>query len=249
MRLQKYLADAGLASRRAAEGLIISGRVMVNGETVARLGTQVDPAADRVAVDGKVIRAQRKLHVALNKPKGYLCTRADPQGRRTVGQLLPREWSNLYPVGRLDRDTEGLLFLTNDGGFCLRMTHPRYGVRKTYLAEIEGRAPVDLVRRLVKGVTESGENLRAETARVLGFNESRSLVRLTLREGKYREVRRLFASLGIAVLALKRTEIGPIKLGELPSGKWRVLTPGEISRLQRDEDIAKLPPPRAPQKH
>jgi 23S rRNA pseudouridine2605 synthase len=198
-----------------------------------------------------VVRGRRKLHVALNKPKGYLCTRSDPQGRRTAGQLLPREWSSLYPVGRLDRDTEGLLFLTNDGEFCLRMTHPRFGIRKTYLAEIEGRAPVDLVGRLVKGVTDDGERLHAETARVLGFTESRSLVRLTLREGKYREVRRLFGALGLAVLSLKRTQIGPIKLGELPTGKWRVLTTDEINRLLRDDST---PPPRqrapaAPQKH
>ena len=157
MRLQKLLADAGLASRRAAEELIRAGRVTVNGETVTRLGTQVEPTADRVTLDGKAVRAKRRLYVALNKPRGYLCTKADPQGRRTVGQFLPNEWSNLYPVGRLDRDTEGLLFLTNDGEFCLRLTHPRYGVRKTYLAEIEGRAPADLVKRLTQGVTDDGE--------------------------------------------------------------------------------------------
>jgi len=234
MRLQKYLADAGLASRRAAEELISAGRVAVNGEIVIRLGTQVNPEADRVTLDGKVVRAKRRLYVALNKPRGYLCTKADPQGRRTVGQLLPHEWSNLYPVGRLDRDTEGLLFLTNDGEFCLRLTHPRYGVRKTYLAEIEGRAPVDLVKRLTQGVTDDGDNLKAETAGVLDSSKTRSLVRLTLREGKYHEVRRLFTSLGIAVLALRRTEIGPIKLGELPLGKWRVLTADEVKRLLRD---------------
>jgi 23S rRNA pseudouridine2605 synthase len=254
MRLQKYLADAGVASRRAAEKLIVAGRVAVNDQTIARLGTLVNPASDRVTVDGRAIRERRKLHVAINKPKGYLCTKADPQGRRTVGQLLPREWASLYPVGRLDRDTEGLLFLTNDGAFCLRMTHPRFGVRKTYLAEIEGRAPTDLVPRLVKGLKDAGEQLRAETARVLGFDESRSLVRLTLREGKYREVRRLFAALGIAVLSLKRIQIGPIKLGELPTGKWRVLTPDEVKRLLQDDAT---PSPRrttpgvpgVPQKH
>jgi 23S rRNA pseudouridine2605 synthase len=236
MRLQKFLADAGLASRRAAEQLISAGRVAVNSEIVARMGKQVDPAADRVTVDGKVVRAQRKLYVAINKPRGYLCTRADPQGRRTVGQLLPDQWSNLYPVGRLDRDTEGLLFLTNDGDFCLRLTHPRYGVRKTYLAEVEGRVPGELVIRLTRGVADGGEQLKAETARVLGFNNTRSLVELTLREGKYHEVRRLFAALGIGVLSLRRIEIGPIKLGELPTGRWRVLTAEEVKRLLRGSE-------------
>jgi 23S rRNA pseudouridine2605 synthase len=233
MRLQKFLADAGLASRRAAEGMITAGRVAVNGETVARLGTRVDPASDRVTVDGKVIRALRRLYVALNKPRGYLCTKADPQGRRTVGQLLPKEWSNLYPVGRLDRDTEGLLFLTNDGDFCLRLTHPRYGVRKTYLVEVEGRIPSESVIRLTRGVEEGGEQLKAETAQVLGLNKTRSLLRLTLCEGKNREVRRLLAALGLGVLALRRIEIGPIKLGELPEGRWRVLTADEVKRLLR----------------
>jgi 23S rRNA pseudouridine2605 synthase len=237
MRLQKLLADAGLASRRAAEELIRAGRVTVNGEIVTRLGTQVDPAADRVTLDGKVVRARRHLYVALNKPQGYLCTRTDPQGRRTVGQLLPKEWSSLYPVGRLDRDTEGLLFLTNDGDFCLRLTHPRYGVRKTYLAEVEGNVSRGLVTRLTQGVIDDGEQLRAESARVLETNNTRSLVQLTLCEGKYHEVRRLFAGLGLGVLGLRRIEIGPIKLGELPAGRWRVLTPEEVQRLFRKSEV------------
>ncbi len=234
MRLQKFLADAGVASRRAAEGLITARRVAVNGEIVARLGTQVDPASDRVAVDGKFVHARRRLYVALNKPRGYLCTKADPHGRQTVGQLLPDAWSALYPVGRLDRDTEGLLFLTNDGEFCLRLTHPRYGLRKTYLVEVEGRVPADLEFRLAQGVTDAGEQLKAEKAQILASSKSRSLVRLTLCEGKNREVRRLFAALGIGVLSLQRTEIGPIKLGELRRGRWRVLTTDEVKRLFRE---------------
>jgi 23S rRNA pseudouridine2605 synthase len=233
MRLQKFLADAGLASRRAAEDLIRTGRVSVNGVTVSRLGSQVNPDSDRVTLDGKAVHARRKLYVALNKPPGYLCTRQDPQGRRTVGQLLPPEWSELYPVGRLDRDTEGLLFLTNDGEFCLRLTHPRYGVRKTYLAEIEGPVPRPVLQRLTQGIVDDGERLRAESTRVVESNNTRSLVELVLREGKYREVRRLFAGLGIGVLRLKRIQIGPIRLGELRSGRWRVLTPDEIRRLLR----------------
>jgi 23S rRNA pseudouridine2605 synthase len=138
----------------------------------------------------------------------------------------------------LDRDTEGLLFLTNDGEFCLRLTHPRYGVRKTYLAEIEGQVSRTSVTRLIEGLVDDGEKLRAETAEILDANKTRSLVLLTLREGKYHEVRRLFAGLGMGVLGLRRIEIGPIKLGELPSGKWRVLTAVEIRSLFRESEIA-----------
>ena len=236
MRLQKFLADAGVASRRAAEELMRAGRVAVNGETVIRPGSQIDPDADRVTVDGRPIRVRRRLYVALHKPRGYLCTRMDPQGRRTAGQLLPKEWASLYPVGRLDRDTEGLLFLTNDGEFCLRLTHPRYGVRKTYLAEVEGPVSGAVVAHLTRGVVEEGERLRAETARLLESNNTRSLLELTLREGKYREVRRLFAGLGIGVLGLRRIAIGPIKLGELPVGRWRVLTAAEVARLFRESE-------------
>lgn len=240
MRLQKYLADAGVASRRAGEAMISAGQVAVNGVTVVRLGTQVDPGQDRVTVDGRPIRPRRRLYVALNKPRGYLCTRRDPHGRRTVGQLLPEEWSNLYPVGRLDQDTEGLLFLTNDGEFCLRLTHPRYGVSKTYLAEVEGRVTGAMTASLIRGVSDGSDRLKAETARVLESSQTRSLVRLTLREGKYREVRRLFSALGIEVTALRREQIGPIKLGELPAGRWRVLTAAEIAGLLRSGQGARV---------
>ena len=231
VRLQKFLAEAGVASRRAAEKLILEGRVAVNGHAVEELGAKVDPMADRVSVDGSPVKLQRKMYVALNKPRGYLCTRQDELDRRTVGELLPREWSKLYPVGRLDYDSEGLLFLTNDGDFSLRLTHPRYGVRKRYRAIVEGRVEEGVAGELVRGVMHEGERLKAEQARVLSANNTSSVVELELAEGRNREVRRMFEARGLEVRRLVRTQIGKIKLGELPSGKWRTLTESEINSL------------------
>jgi len=231
VRLQKVLAGSGLASRRACEQVILAGRVAVNGHTVRQLGTQVDPDRDRITVDGRPMRSRPKLYVALNKPKGYLCTRRDPERRRTVGNLLPSEWSDLYPVGRLDCDTEGLLFLTNDGEFCLRLTHPRYEVRKRYVATLEGPIRLEALRPLTRGVVHAGERLVAHRARLLSAGQSHSVLELELKEGKNREVRRLCESQGWQITHLRRTQIGPIKLGELPSGKWRLLTKPEIKRL------------------
>ena len=231
VRLQKFLADAGVASRRAGEQMILAGRVAVNGETARQLGTKVDPAHDRVTVEGRPVRARSKLYVALNKPPGCVCTRSDPEQRATLGEFLPADWSHLFAVGRLDYHSEGLIFLTNDGDFCLRLTHPRFGVRKVYLATIEGRAAPDLASRLVKGVFEGGEKLRAERARTLSTNNTRSVVELVLGEGRNREVRRLLAAFGLEVSRLQRVQIGPIKLGELPPGRWRTLTETEIKSL------------------
>lgn len=230
-RLQKYLADAGIGSRRACEQIILEGRVRVNGETVKQLGSKVEADSDRVTVDSRPVRARRKLYVALHKPPGYICTRQDPEQRATVFELLPREWGNLYPVGRLDRASEGLLFLTNDGQFCLRLTHPRFGVRKTYRVTVLGRAGEALARKAVQGVREHGEFLKADKARVLAANNSHSLIELELTEGKNQEVRRLLGTLGLTITRLERIKIGRIKLGELPPGKWRILTEPEISSL------------------
>jgi 23S rRNA pseudouridine2605 synthase len=233
VRLQKFLAEAGVASRRAGEALMTSGRVAVNGRPVTLLGARVDPVADRVTVDGVVVRPRRKLYVALNKPRGYLSTRRDPESRRTVLGLLPKEWESLYPVGRLDCDSEGLLFLSNDGAFCARLTHPRFGVRKTYLVEVQGRFPAEKFEALTEGVEDRGETLRAETVRLIRGNNTRSVFQLELSEGKNREVRRLFQALGAVVLRLQRIRIGSIKLGQLPVGRWRVLTEEEVRSLMR----------------
>jgi 23S rRNA pseudouridine2605 synthase len=191
----------------------------------------VDPAHDRVTVDGTMVRARRKLYVALNKPRGYVCSKRDEFKRRTIGDLLPKEWDALHSVGRLDYDSEGLIFLTNDGEFSFRLTHPRYGVHKKYVVTVTGRAEPAVVNKLIAGVHDAGERLKAERARVLSANNSNSVVELELAEGRNREVRRLFAAQGLEVNRLVRTQIGRIKLGELPSGKWRTLTASEIKSL------------------
>lgn len=211
--------------------MILAGRVAVNGESVQELGFKVEPALDRVSVDGKVVRAKRKIYLALNKPRGLVCSRKDEFQRPTVYELLPREWAHLHTVGRLDYNSEGLIFLTNDGEFSLRLTHPRYGVHKKYLATIEGRVEAESLRRFTQGLWYQGEKLKAANARIVSSNQSRSIVELDLAEGKYREARRLFESQGRTVKQLQRIQIGKIKLGELPPGKWRTLTEPEIKSL------------------
>ena len=238
VRLQKFLADAGVASRRAGEQIILAGRVEVNGNRIRQLGAKVDPACDRATVDGKPVKEKRKLYIALNKPSGYICSRHDPRNRRSVADLLPRTWARLYSVGRLDYDTEGLLFLTNDGEFCLRLTHPRYGVRKKYLVTVKGRVDIHALLPLTRGVVLEGETLKAQKARLLSANHSHSLVEVELGEGKYREVRRLFESQGMAVTHLRRTQIDRVKLGDLPVGKWRTLTEPEIRSLLSNKNNA-----------
>ena len=231
VRLQKFLAEAGVASRRASEQIILEGRVSVNGQTVSELGRKIDPAHDRISVDGRSLKPKRKLYIALNKPPGYLCTRRDPESRRIVSELLPREWSHLAPVGRLDCASEGLLFLTNDGDFALKLTHPRYGVRKKYHVTIEGRVDAEFAGLFTKGIRHEGEVLKAERVRVLSTNNSSSLLEIELAEGKNRELRRMFEVLGRRVAKLQRVQIGRIRLGELRSGRWRTLTETEIESL------------------
>jgi len=231
VRLQKFLADAGVASRRAAEQIILAGRVSVNGQPVRLLGTKVDPLHEEVAVDGRPVRAKRKLYVALHKPVGCVCSQRDELGRPTIHDLLPQEWQNLHSVGRLDFDSEGLIFLTNDGQFALCLTHPRYGVSKKYLAYVEGRVEKVMLERFLQGVWHAGEKLQARAVRLISSSRARSVVELELGEGKNREVRRLFESQGLMVKRLQRTQIGRIKLGELKPGRWRTLTETEISTL------------------
>lgn len=231
VRLQKFLADAGVASRRASEQFILEGRVQVNGHIVRLLGSKVDEAHDKVTVDGKLVRTKKKLYVALNKPVGCVCSRKDEYERPTIYQLLPKEWDNLYSVGRLDYDTEGLIFLTNDGQFALRLTHPRYGTWKKYVVTVEGPVEASVLQKFTRGIFHQGEKLRAEKARLISATKSISVAELDLTEGKNREVRRLFESQGLTVKRLQRVQIGKIKLGELKPGKWRTLTEPEIKSL------------------
>jgi 23S rRNA pseudouridine2605 synthase len=231
VRLQKFLAEAGVASRRAGEEIILAGRVEVNGRTVTELGTRVDADHDKVSVDGKPVRVKRKLYVALNKPPGLVCSRNDEVGRETVFGLLPKEWGHLHTVGRLDYNSEGLLFLTNDGEFSLRLTHPRYGVVKKYVATVEGRVEEQALRPFTQGVWHEGERLKAQRVRLVAASKAQSVVELELAQGKNREVRRLFESQRLTVKRLQRVQIGKIKLGELRLGKWRTLTEPEIKSL------------------
>lgn len=231
VRLQKYLADAGLASRRASERFVIEGRVSVNGVPVTELGVKVDPAKDRVSVDGAPVKVRRKIYVALNKPRGLVCSKKDEHGRPTIHELLPKEWSHLNSVGRLDYNTEGLIFLTNDGDFSLRLTHPRYGITKIYVVTTEGRVDESVPEKFVKGIWDSGEKLHAAKARIVSSSNAQSVLEVHLTEGKNREVRRLCESQRLTVKRLRRIQIGKIKLGELREGKWRTLTEPEIKSL------------------
>jgi 23S rRNA pseudouridine2605 synthase len=231
IRLQKFLADAGVASRRASEEIIRAGRVTVNGTVVSELGTRIDGDHDTVELDGKEVRVRRKMYAALHKPKGVVCSRQDERGRPTIYDLVPREWSHLHSVGRLDFASEGLIFLTNDGDFSLRLTHPRYGVRKKYIATVEGRVEPATLALFTQGLWHLGEKLKVEKARLISATKAQSVAELELAEGKNREVRRLFESQGILVKRLQRIQIGKIKLGELRPGKWRTLTETEIKSL------------------
>jgi len=231
VRLQKLLADAGIASRRAGEKIILEGRVTVNGTVVSKLGTKVDPDHDRIEVDRKLVRARRKIYAAIHKPRGLVCSRNDELGRPTIFEIVPREWGHLHPVGRLDYNSEGLLFLTNDGDFSLRITHPRYGVRKKYRVTVEGPVQQSMLDRFTQGVWHDGERLKTERGIIVSSSNSQSVLELELSEGKNREVRRLFESQGVTVKKLQRIQIGKIKLGELRPGKWRTLTDAEIKSL------------------
>lgn len=236
VRLQKFLADAGIASRRASEQIILEGRVMVNGKTVTELGSKIDPDSDRITLDGQPVKVKRKIYLAVNKPPKLICSKADPEKRNSVHDLLPREWAHLQSVGRLDYLSEGLIFYTNDGEFALRLTHPRYGIRKKYLVTVKGEVTPDHIRTFLKGVYDEDEVLRAEQGRILKNSHSYSLVELVLKEGKNREVRRMFESQSLEVERLQRVQIGPIKLGQLPKGKWRTLTAPEIKSLMPPTD-------------
>lgn len=234
VRLQKFLADAGVASRRAGEQVILEGRVAVNDEIVRLLGTKVDPEHDKVKVDGCAVRPKRKIYAVLHKPIGCVCSRKDELGRPTIYELVPREWETVQSVGRLDYDSEGLIFLTNDGQFALRLTHPRYGVRKKYIATVEGAVDAAMLQKFTEGIWDMGDKLKALSARLVSSSRARSVVELEMGEGKNREIRRLFESQERPVKRLQRVQIGKIKLGELKPGKWRTLSDIEIKTLISD---------------
>ncbi|WP_243032337.1 pseudouridine synthase [Thermus altitudinis] len=231
LRLQTFLARAGVASRRKAEELIRQGRVRVNG-AVATLGQKVNPG-DVVEVDGKRVEPlAERVVLALHKPRGYTTTRHDPHAQRTVFHLLP-PIPGLHPIGRLDRDSEGLLLFTNDGSLTLRLTHPRYGVRKVYRVWTErGTLPRSVCQRLLEGV-----ELEDGPARALACRPAPGGALLTLAEGRKREVRRMLKEVGYPVKRLLRLQVGPIRLGQLPPGKWRRLSPEEVEALLQQTSV------------
>ena len=248
LRLQKLLSQAGVASRRAAEALIVDGRVSVNGRTVLELGTKADPEHDDVRVDGSRIKgAALPRYILLNKPRGYITTRSDPQRRRTVIDLLSRVREYVYPVGRLDYDTEGLLLLTNDGELAAALTHPRHEVPRTYEAQVAGIPQDDSLERLRRGIPLDGRRTRPASVDLLTRVRRRvdGAIRITIREGRTRQVRRMCEAVGHPVQRLKRTRFGPIADAKLPTGCWRDLSAAEVRTLRT---LVNRPPPRRPRR-
>lgn len=247
IRLQKLLSAAGVASRRAAEQLIVERRVTVNGEVVDTLGSKADPGVDDVRVDGRRVRvATHARYIVLNKPRGYVTTRQDPEGRRTVMDLVSAIREYIYPVGRLDYDSEGLLLLTSDGDLAARLMHPRHEVERVYDAIVAGDPSDDTIEKLERGVMIDGRRTAPAKVRRGSTVGKRSDVStrltLTLFEGRNRQVRRMCAAIGHPVRELIRVRMGPIALGHLPSGRWRDLEPDEVKRLKKLVGDAQAPP-------
>lgn len=235
-RLQKVMARAGVASRRHSEALIQAGRVTVNGRVVTELGTKVVPGRDVIEVDGRPLgRPEKKVYVLLNKPKGYVTTLYDPQGRPKVTDLLEGEVAErVYPVGRLDYDTEGLLLLTNDGDLAHGLMHPARMVKKTYIAKVRGVPGPGKIRALREGIELDDGPTAPADVKVLEVRAPNSAtIALRIHEGRNRQVRRMFAALGHEVIHLRRTTLGPLKLGDLPVGEWRYLTSQEVADLYK----------------
>ena len=234
LRLQKYLAQCGVASRRAAEVLIAAGRVTVNGRPVIAMGALVDPAVDTVAVDGVAIRPERQhRYLLLYKPAGYLCTVRDDRGRRSVLELLPTIGERIYPVGRLDYDTAGVLLLTNDGALTQALLHPSRQVTKTYQAWVSGVPDAGALRRLREGVRLTDGLTAPAQARLLARRDERALLELTIHEGRNRQVKRMCQAVGHPVLSLRRTRFAGLDLRGLRVGEYRELSADEIAALKQ----------------
>ncbi|GCD19662.1 pseudouridine synthase [Cellulomonas algicola] len=232
VRLQKVLASAGLGSRRACEELIATGRVTVDGATVRELGVRVDPVRAVIHVDGLRVQLDSSIvTLALNKPKGVVSTMHDPEGRPSIAQFVADRNERLFHVGRLDAETEGLLLLTNDGELANRLSHPSHGVAKTYLAHVEGRVAGSLAGRLTRGIELEDGLVKVDKFQVVQTTPQASLVELVLHEGRNRVVRRLLEEVGHPVTRLVRTQVGPIRLGDLKPGRTRVLSKTEVGSL------------------
>jgi len=230
MRLNKIIADAGSTRRRGADELIRDGRVSVDGFICRGLGAKFDPQMVKVMVDGETItRSLTKSYLVLHKPKGVLSTMFDPEGRPSLADFIDLRKERLFHVGRLDKDSEGLILLTNDGDLTFRATHPSFGLEKTYIIEFDGKLPVGAEKTLLKGI-----ELEDGIGRVLSFKQlSPQWLEVTIHEGRYHIIRRLMEAVDVTVLRLIRTNFGPISLGDTPEGRWRDLNAGELSNLQK----------------
>jgi len=232
-RLNKFLAHAGVGSRRFCDTLIAAGRVKVDGVRVKDLGLKIDPAAHQVSVDDHPVRAEKSVYWVVNKPVGYLCTNSDPAGRPRAVELLPHVEQRVYTVGRLDEGSEGLLLMTNDGDLAMPLMHPRYGVPKTYLVLVAGKpTPADL-QKLLDGVWLSDGKVKARSVKRVKPQGNSTWLRVVLTEGKNREIRRMLAKLGHKVMKLRRVAIGPVKLDKLPKGKARRVSEDELAKLKK----------------
>jgi 23S rRNA pseudouridine2605 synthase len=232
-RLQKILSQASVASRRAAEKLIVSGRVSVNGRVVTELGSRADPAQDMIAVDGKTVHPEgARIYIILNKPVGYVTTLKDPQGRPVVTDLLKGVKERVYPVGRLDYNTEGLLLLTNDGELANLLAHPRHEVEKEYMVRVRGAVTPEQLRHLGTGVDMDDGRSAPAAVKMVRESENNSWLSITIHEGRYRQVRRMCDAVGLSVVRLKRTRYGILETGEMKPGEFRFLTPAEVDGLR-----------------
>ncbi len=245
MRLNKYLAESGVTSRRGADELIAEGAVQINGKRVYELGIKVNLKTDKVLVNGKPVRPEiRKVYVLFNKPKGVMTTMDDPEGRPCIGEYFKRFESRVFPVGRLDYDSEGLLLLTNDGDFAQRVTHPKHEVLKTYLVKVDGQPTEEQVHKLRTGVTIIGGRVAArEIERLKGTaSDKYDWFKIVIGEGKNRQIRRMFEKIGFDVMKLQRIAIGRLKMGGLARGEWALLTPEEVEKIfHQDESLIRRP--------
>jgi 23S rRNA pseudouridine2605 synthase len=237
-RLQKVLAASGAGSRRACEDLIVSGRVEVDQRVVTELGTRVDPATQDIRLDGQPLAISKHVYFAVHKPRGVLSTNRDPSGRPRVVDLVAAGTARLFTIGRLDLNSEGLILVTNDGELANRLTHPRYGVSKTYRVLVAGNPSTDILDKLKRGIHLAEGFVRVENISVRSRQKESALLEMVLREGRNREIRRLLARVGHKVLRLTRIAVGPVRLGTLPAGANRRLTHKEIESLRREANAA-----------
>ncbi len=240
VRLQKFLAHAGVASRRKCEAIISSGRVQIDGKTITAMGTQITPGKERITVDGKVIGAKEQpVYILLNKPKGYVTTVSDPQGRPIVTSLLQNIKERVFPVGRLDLDTEGALLLTNDGELTQSILHPSNEVFKTYEAEVKGRPTASALRSLETGIILENRKTAPAKVTIKQKNRQNAIIEITIHEGRKRQVKKMFQAIGHPVLSLKRLAYGNLGLGNLAVGKYRFLKKNDLKLIFSNKSLYK----------